>query len=127
MSPRFLAVRPERKAAELRAFVSRGETGDVFVVAGEDRRLLGRLPLAILVAAGDAQTAADLCEPVSHFLNASDDLWTGLLGIEDFVGYSVPVVADAVSMRLVGVVTESDFITAYRKSVQEIREERGSR
>jgi CIC family chloride channel protein len=126
MSPRFLAVRPERKAAELRAFVSRGETGDVFVVAGEDRRLLGRLPLAILVAAGDAQTAADLCEPVSHFLNASDDLWTGLLGIEDFVGYSVPVVADAVSMRLVGVVTESDFITAYRKSVQEIREERGS-
>jgi CBS domain-containing protein len=63
---------------------------------------------------------------VNHFLNASDDLWTGLLGIEDFVGYSVPVVADAVSMKLVGVVTESDFITAYRKSVQEIREERGS-
>jgi len=126
MSSRALAVRPERKAAELRAFVSRGEMGDVFVVAGENRRLLGRLPLAVLVAAGDDQTAADLCEPVNHFLNASDDLWTGLLGIEDFVGYSVPVVADSVSMKLVGVVTESDFITAYRKSVQEIREERGS-
>jgi CIC family chloride channel protein len=123
MSPRFLAVEPDRSVAEVRALVGRGASGDVFVVAGDDLRLEGKLPLTALVAAGDESTAGDLCEPVDHLLLASDDLWTGLLGIEHFVGYSVPVVADRESMKLVGVVTESDFISAYRRSVREIRED----
>lgn len=123
MSTRFLAVGPERRAKDLRSLVGRAETGDVYVVAGEDRRLIGKLPLTALVAAGDDQTAGELCEPADHLLEAADDLWSGLLGIEDFVGYSVPVVADEASMKLVGVVTESDFIAAYRKSVQELRED----
>jgi len=93
------------------------------VVAGEDHRLVGKLPLTTLVAAADEQTAGELCEAAGHLLEAADDLWSGLLSIEDFVGYSVPVVADEASMRLVGVVTESDFIAAYRHAVQEIREE----
>ena len=123
MSPRFLAVEPERSAAEMRALVGRSGAGDVFVVAGDDLRLEGKVPLTTLVAAGDARSAGELCEPVDHMLLASDDLWSGLLGIEHFVGYSVPVVADRESRRLVGVVTESDFISAYRKSVREIRED----
>jgi len=126
MSPQFLAVRPERTAAELQTFVGRGHLGDVFVVDGEDRRLLGKVPLAILVAAKDQQTAAELCEPAGLWLRASEDLWSGFLSIERFVGYSVPVVADAQSMKLVGVVTESDFISAYRRSVKEAREDQKS-
>jgi CIC family chloride channel protein len=123
MSRQFLAVEPERSAAEVRALVGRSGAGDVFVVAGDDLRLEGKVPLTTLVAAGDARSAGELCEPVDHMLLASDDLWTGLLGIEHFVGYSVPVVADRESRKLVGVVTESDFISAYRKSVREIRED----
>ena len=124
MSPQFLAVRPERTVAELQTFVSRGHVGDVFVVEGEERRLLGKLPLAMLVAARQQQTAGELCEPVDLWLRAPDDLWSGFRSIESFVGYSVPVVADVRSMRLVGVVTESDFISAYRRSVKEAREDR---
>jgi CIC family chloride channel protein len=124
MSPQFLAVRPERTVAELQTFVSRGHMGDVFVVEGEERRLLGKVPLAMLVAAGKQQTAGELCEPVDLWLQAPDDLWSGFRSIESFVGYSVPVVADVRSMRLVGVVTESDFISAYRRSVKEAREDR---
>ena len=124
MSPQFLAVRPERTVAELQTFVSRGHMGDVFVVEGEERRLLGKEPLAMLVAARQQQTAGELCEPVDLWLRAPDDLWSGFRSIESFVGYSVPVVADDRSMRLVGVVTESDFISAYRRSVKEAREDR---
>ena len=124
MSSQFLAVRPERTVAELQTFVSRGHMGDVFVVEGEERRLLGKVPLAMLVAAGKQQTAGELSEPVDLWLQAPDDLWSGFRSIESFVGYSVPVVADVRSMRLVGVVTESDFISAYRRSVKEAREDR---
>jgi CIC family chloride channel protein len=126
MSPKYFAVRPERTAAELQTFVGRGHLGDVFVVEEEGRRLLGKVPLAILVTAGDQQTAAELCEPAGLWLRASEDLWSGFLSIERFVGYSVPVVADAQSMKLVGVVTESDFISAYRRSVKEAREDQES-
>jgi CIC family chloride channel protein len=123
MSSEFLAVRPGCTVPELQALVGHPQSGDVFVVDGPDRRLLGNVPLAALVAAGKDQTAGELCEPVGLWLEASDDLWSGFLGIENFVGYSVPVVADSASMHLTGVVTESDFISAYRHSVADAREE----
>ncbi len=125
MSAEFLAVRPGRTAAELKTFVGRGHAGDVFVVEGEERRLSGRISLAWLVAADDHQTARELSEPVTFCLRANDSLWSGFLSIENFVGYSVPVVADADSMALVGAVTEGDFISAYRQAVEEIRDDQG--
>jgi len=122
MSTRFLAVRPERTASEMKTLVGQGHDGDLFVVEPEGRRLLGKLPLALLAAAEADQTAGEMCEPVDLWLAVSDDLWSSFLAIEHFVGYSVPVVEDAQSMRLVGVVTESDFIAVYRRSVQDARE-----
>jgi CIC family chloride channel protein len=125
LSPQFLAVRPDRTAAELQTFVDRGHLGDVFVVEGEGRRLVGKVPLATLVAAEGHQTARELCDPVTLWLEASDDLWSAFLRIEAFVGYAVPVVADARSMKLVGVATESQFIAAYRQAIREAREDLG--
>jgi CBS domain-containing protein len=55
----------------------------------------------------------------------STSLWSGFLDMEKFVGYSVPVVDDATVMRLVGVVTESNFISAYRRAVAAAREDQG--
>jgi len=125
MSDPLLVVDPGQTAAELKTLVSRGHEGDVFVVEGEERRLSGRLPLTALLTAEDHQTARELCQPASFCLLATDDLWAGFLDVENFVGYSVPVVADADSLALVGTVTEGDFISAYRQAVEEIREEQG--
>ena len=125
MSSQFLAVRPECTAAELQSFVAGGQPGDVFVAEGDGQRLIGKVPLASLVMAAHDQTARELCEPLDHWLEASASLWSGFLDMEKFVGYSVPVVDDATVMRLVGVVTESNFISAYRRAVAAAREDQG--
>jgi CIC family chloride channel protein len=125
MTSQLLAVRPDRTAAELQTFLDRGHLGDIFVVEGDGRRLVGKLPLAILVGAEGHQTAGELCEPPALWLEAADDLWSAFLRFEAFVGYGVPVVADAASMRLIGVATENQFISAYRQAIREAREDQG--
>ena len=127
MSLNCLAVQPDSTAADLQRLIRRGHEGDIFVVEGESRRLMGRLSLATLVAARNDQTALELCEPVNLFLQKSDDLWTGFLAMENLVGYLLPVVADSTSMSLVGSVAESDFIAVYREAVTQVREEQQGR
>ena len=122
-----LGVQPGSTVAQLQHLCSQGRGEDLFVVEGESRRLLGRLPLSTLIAAPDDQTAMELCTPVKLFLQESDDLWTGFLAMENLEGYSLPVVADSTSMSLVGSVVESDFIAAYRKAVEQDREEEQGR
>jgi len=127
MTPNYLSVQQDKTAAELQKLILRSHEGDLFVIEGESRRLVGRLPLANLVAARNDQTALELCEPVRLFLQRSDNLWTGFLAMENLVGHSLPVVADSASMSLVGSVVESDFIAAYRKAVEQDREEQEGR
>ena len=125
MTPGFLAVRPDRTAAELQTIVDRRHLGDVFVVDGDGQRLVGKVPLAILVAADGHRTAGELSEPITLWLEAREDLWSAFLRFEAFVGYAVPVVADAESMQIIGVATESQFISAYRQAIREAREDQG--
>lgn len=122
MSPNDLGVQSGSTAAELQTLISHGHKRDLFVVEGESRRLLGRLPLALLITAHPDQTARELCVPVKLFLQKSDDLWTGFLAMEDLVGHTLPVVADNSSMSLVGSVAESEFIAAYRLAVEQERD-----
>lgn len=122
MSLNDLGVQSGSTAAELQTLISQGRKGDLFVVKGDSRELVGRLPLALLITALPDQTAMDLCTPVKLFLQKSDDLWTGFLAMEDLVGHTLPVVADKKSMRLVGSVAESDFIAAYRRAVEQEQE-----
>ena len=122
MSPNDLGVQAGSTAAELQTLISHGHKRDLFVVEGDSRRLLGRLPLALLITARPDQTAKELCVPVKLFLQKSDDLWTGFLAMEDLVGHTLPVVADNSSMSLVGSVAESDFISAYRLAVEQERD-----
>ena len=42
--------------------------------------------------------------------------------MEDLVGHTLPVVEDIESMRLVGSVAESEFISAYRLAVEQERD-----
>lgn len=123
----YLSVKPDRTIAEMQKLILQGHEGDVFVVEQETRRLIGRLPLATLAAARDDQTAIQLCKPVKLFLQKSDNMWTGFLAMEDLVGHALPVVENDQSMRLVGSVLESDFIAAYRKAVEQVREEQEGR
>ena len=127
MSQNDNAVQADCTVTELQTLISRGQKWDLFVVEGESRRLVGRLPLATLVAARANQTAMELCEPVELFLQSSDDLWTGFLAMENLLGHTLPVVADDTSMSLVGSVVESDFIAAYRQAVEQNRELQGVR
>ncbi|MGD8347117.1 MAG: chloride channel protein, partial [Lysobacterales bacterium] len=122
----FTWVGPDASTAEIKATLE-GHGGDIFVAEPEGRRLLGRIPLRRLLSADASQSARDLCEPAHVRLTASDSLWDGFLAIETFVGRSVPVVEDDASMRLVGTVTEGDFVAAYRQAVQEAREDHAHR
>lgn len=72
---------------------------------------MGRLPVALLITALPDQTAMEPCTPVKHVLQKSDGLWTRFLAMED-----------TESMRLVGSVAESEFISAYRLAVEQERD-----
>ena len=122
MSMQYLGVAPECTVAELRQRVH-GHQDEVYVVAGEERRLLGILPMSRLVAAVDSQTAIELCHAPTVVLETSDDLWKGFLAIEEFVGYSMPVVHDRESMRMAGAVSEGALVAAYRAAVHQVRED----
>lgn len=122
MSLNGLGVQSNTTAAELQSRISQNHERDLFVAEGEAQRLVGRLPLAVLLAARPDQNAMELCTPVKLFLQTSDDLWTGFLAMENLVGHSLPVVADKTSMSFVGSVVESDFIVAYRQAVEQNRE-----
>ena len=122
MSQGILTVRPDRTAGELRKLVDRGHRGDVYV-ADKDRRLIGKLPLAALASAEDHETARQLSVPAVHWLHGDDDLWSAFVKIEDFIGYSIPVVDDSENMHIIGVVFESDFIRSYREKVAQVRNE----
>ena len=122
MSVQYLGVAPQCSVAELRQLVH-GHQDEVYVVTGEEQRLLGILPMSKLVSADDSQTAAELCDRPALVLETSDDLWKGFLAIEEFIGYSMPVVHDRESMRMAGAVTEGDLVAAYRAAVTEVRED----
>ena len=122
MSLNDLGIQSGATASELQTLISKGRKGDLFVVKGDSRELVGRLPLAILITALPDQTAMELCTPVKQYLQKSDDLWTGFLAMEDLAGHTLPVVEDGKSMRLVGSVEESDFISAYRLAVEQERD-----
>lgn len=122
MSLNDLGIQSGATAAELQTLIAQGRKGDLFVVKGESRELVGRLPVALLITALPDQTAMELCTPVKHFLQKSDDLWTGFLAMEDLVGHTLPVVENIETMRLVGSVAESEFISAYRLAVEQERD-----
>lgn len=127
MTQDYISVQPDKTVAELQKLILRGHEGDLFVIEGESRRLVGRLPIATLVTARSDQTVKELYDPVNLFLRRTDNLWTGFLAMENLVGYSLPVVVDSASMSLAGSVVESDFIAAYREAVERDREEREGR
>ena len=122
MSPQFLGVAPECTVAELRHLVH-DHQDEVYVVAGEEQRLLGIIPMSKLVSAEDSQTAVELCNAPAVVLLTTDNLWKGFLAIEEFIGYSMPVVHDRESMRMAGAVTEGDLVAAYRAAVTEVRQD----
>ena len=123
MSSQFLSVPPDCSVDDIRRLAGQGESGEIFVVEGSAKRLSGVIPFAALATASGDLTAREISAPVRFCMEGSTDLWSGFLAVSEFVGYAVPVVSDADSMRLIGRVTEGDFITAYRRTVESIRED----
>ena len=94
--------------------------------------LLGEVTLARLVLTQQAGHGGDRVESVVEsaklVLEADTNLYQALIELRDFVGVSVPVVSDAASLRLLGVIHENTLISAYNDAVDQARdEERGLR
>ena len=122
VSPHYLGVPPDCTVADLRHLIH-DHQNEVYVVAGDEQRLLGLIPMSKLVSAEDGQTAVELCNAPALVLETTVDLWKGFLAIEEFIGYSLPVVQDRGSMRMAGTVTEGDLVAAYRAAITEVRED----
>ena len=117
----YIAVKPDRSVADLRRIVDHGYRGEVFVI-DDDRALVGSLSLTTLVISEENQTAAEISETPKIVLKESDSAWSGFVSLEDFEGMSVPVVDNEEDRKLIGAVYPSDFVSAYRKAIEQSRD-----
>jgi CIC family chloride channel protein len=104
------------------------DAGELLVVNTEGI-LLGHVTLASLVrgVGGGDRPVSDFVTMPGIVLQRGDSLDEAMKQLRYFVGASVPVVDDAGSMRLAGVVFQSSVIGAYNDAVAQARaEERGS-
>ncbi len=125
MHETYLAVRPHRTVAELRALVDRGHRSEVFVIEEESSRLIGQLSLSDLAIAEPDTTAEELSEAYEIWLKESDSAWSGFVSLENYTGLAVPVVNNGEDMKLVGMVYTSDFVSIYRDAIKSARSDEG--
>ena len=96
----------------------------------QDQRLLGRASLFDLARAEQEGLAEKPVGQVAtlpkRILEMNTNLHEAMQMLPEFVGISVPVVAERQDMRLVGIIHEGDLIGAYDAAVEQARsEERG--
>jgi Mg/Co/Ni transporter MgtE len=94
--------------------------------------LLGGVSIHRLVRAQQAKSGSASISSVAEMpaltLQPDTNLHQALLELRDFVGVSIPVIADPVSRRVIGVIHENAVINAYNEAVDQARdEERGVR
>jgi CIC family chloride channel protein len=129
ISSEYLALGAQRSVAQARLALLETSNQDVFVV-GENQRLLGRASLFDLARAEQQGLAkkpvGEVATLPKRILEMSTDLHEAMQMLPEFVGISLPVVADRQGMQLVGIIHESHLIAAYDAAVEQARsEERG--
>ena len=70
----------------------------------------------------ESRVLTDLIRTDMPVLDEKTSLWKAMSALEGFVGEAVPIV-DSHSNQLIGMLQESDLITAYQKIAQDIRNE----
>ena len=108
------------------------EPDQELLVVDADGALLGGVSVYSLISAqksgAGAGTVMDVAEMPDLVLQANTNLHQALLDLRDFVGVSIPVISDAQSRRVIGVILENAVINAYNEAVDQARdEERGLR
>ena len=82
-----------------------------------------RASYALLIYSGKIQTAfSEVLQVDSPVFNEDTTLWQGMSALEGFVGEAVPIVS-ATDRKLIGMIAESELITAYQKIARGLRSE----
>jgi CIC family chloride channel protein len=120
----FTTSGADQALANVRDTLIRDKRSEAYIVdsAGTYIGTLTLHRLMELVAAGTALDlpAGNYAEPESLVLAPDASVWTAMSELEDFVGESIPVLADG---RLVGVLFESTIVSAYLDILEGIRTE----
>ena len=123
----YIRLEPDMPLGEAksRLLASRGHEGYV-VDAGET--YLGTVKLEDLLTHEDGgpaseATAARLAKRGELVLTGKTSVWAAMEQMGDFVGESIPVLADGDEGRMLGVVFEASIVKAYRDAMDEIRRE----
>lgn len=121
-----VAVTNDATIAMVRDAIVKQRASEVYIIDHEGR-LLGQINGIILLKLVDERS---LSEPVTHFLSkppiilhAQMNVLETFAMLKDFVGVSVPVVADKKSYHFVGVVYESAVMRAYLNAVAQSQQD----
>ena len=123
----YIRLEPEMPLGEAksRVLASRGHEGYVVDAGGT---YLGTVKLEDLLThegGGPASgaTAARLARRGELVLTGKTSVWAAMEQMGDFVGESIPVLAEGDEGRMLGVVFEASIVKAYRDAMDEIRRE----
>ncbi|MGB1547100.1 MAG: chloride channel protein [Alphaproteobacteria bacterium] len=126
MRTEYPYVGPVASVAEIREKLQTAPDGEVYVV-GSSGRFLGVVALTDLGESAfdpsidNLLNAADLLHRYPMVLKAGDDLEKAIKLLEGSDARSLPVVEDAETMRLIGVLYEPDAIRAYNQALLHAR------
>ncbi len=112
----------DQSLGDVRAALIEDERSEAYILdaAGTYVGTLSLHRLARLIAAEADGAAGQHAERESLILHPDTSIWDAMTEMEDFVGESIPVVADG---RLVGVLSEASIVSAYLGILQDIRRE----
>jgi len=91
------------------------------VIVGNDNHYLGVFKVQSAIKHNNEPVSTLVCKDVLVFTEDST-LWDAMLSLDNFVGEIVPIVSST-NQHLVGVITESEIISAYLAKVHELRKE----
>ena len=97
-------------------------------VLDADRIYLGSIGLEEILRHEDGAAASQagigrLCRRRPPLFTATTTIWAAMEQMEDFVGWSIPVLEDGESGRMMGVVFEATVVKAYLDAMRELRHE----
>ena len=128
LSRDYTALAPDTPPAEAKSRLVEARRHEGYVVDAGGR-YLGTVKLDELVAWEDGgsadagATVAHLAKPEALIFTAGMSIWAAMEGMGDFVGESIPVLADDDSGRMLGVVFEASIVKAWLDTMNDMRRE----
>jgi CIC family chloride channel protein len=124
LSDHFTKGRVDDSLEEVRDLLAGDQSSEAYIVDAEGAYVgtVTQQHLLSHIAGGESLdvAAAMLAKPESVQLTPDTSIWDAMAALQDFVGESIPVVADG---KLVGALSESTIVSAYLRIVRDVRRE----